>query len=93
MKKIRLSLEELAVESFATDEHTMGMAGTVEGHGTRNQNTCPASCNTCGPGYTCYETHCTEPTVPEPTCIDSCLDCLVETEDYWECVPTYGCPP
>lgn len=95
MKKIQLNVESLAVESFATDERATEMAGTVEAHGTRaHQNTCQVSCNnTCGDGYTCYQTRCTDPTIPDPTCNTSCEEwCLVATRDFWECVPTYGCP-
>lgn len=94
MKKIQLRLEALAVESFATEVSAPVSVGTVEGHGTRpHQNSCAVSCpNTCGDGYTCYQTHCTDPTIPDPTCNTSCEEwCLVETRDFWECVPTPAC--
>lgn len=92
MKKIRLRVETLAVESFTTDDAARAIVGTVEAHGTRQQHTCAASCYTCDDGYTCFQTQCTDPTIPDPTCNTSCAEwCLVETEDYWECVPTPAC--
>jgi hypothetical protein len=64
----KLSIEDLAVESFTANEEK-GPRGTVMGHGTlfdwTCQSTCAGSCN-----YTC-QVHCTA--APENTCVYACL--------------------
>ncbi|HSU16712.1 hypothetical protein [Longimicrobium sp.] len=55
MKKLKLEVEELAVESFATASQAQGL-GTVRGHGTFRENTCQAV-NSCGP-HTCGNAYC-----------------------------------
>ena len=55
MKKLRLEVEELAVESFTTSSHPRA-AGTVEAYGTLRGSTCGAV-NTCGP-QTCGDMYC-----------------------------------
>jgi hypothetical protein len=80
MKKLKLSLEELRVESFATGAATRA-EGTVHGHApqTRNQNTCQATCaatclfsceGTCQYTCKCVFTEpvqtCGEPCIPPP---------------------------
>lgn len=55
MKKLRLEIDELAVESFATAAE-MGQNGTVEAFGTQLGHTCGAV-NTCGP-QTCGQLIC-----------------------------------
>ena len=56
MKKLRLDIESIAVESFATDERTGERRGTVHGHvsfrcSVDPDNTCAAE--TCDNAYTC----------------------------------------
>lgn len=55
MKKLKLAMEDLAVESFATSQGD-GPRGTVEAHGTQLGRTCGAVA-TCGPqtcgGFIC----------------------------------------
>jgi hypothetical protein len=55
MKKLKLEVEELAVESFATDGGA-AMSGTVEAYGTFGGNTCGPE-NSCGP-QTCPPAMC-----------------------------------
>jgi hypothetical protein len=55
MKKLKLEIEELAVESFATAA-AMADIGTVRGHGTFRGDTCQAV-NSCGP-HTCGNAYC-----------------------------------
>lgn len=55
MKKLKLEMENLAVESFVTVS-TAGPRGTVEAHNTFRGNTCGAE-NTCGP-QTCPPAYC-----------------------------------
>jgi hypothetical protein len=60
MDKLNLNLDDLAVDSFATDETESGR-GTVNGQTINftdddpscNNQTCFDTCNTCD-GYTCY---------------------------------------
>ncbi|HEU4883112.1 MAG TPA: hypothetical protein VFT45_12720 [Longimicrobium sp.] len=61
MKKLKLQMEDLAVESFTTDG-TSPIRGTVEGHNTFRGNTCGAE-NTCGP-QTCPPLYCSFGTDP-----------------------------
>lgn len=54
MKKLKLRVEELAVESFEADARTAGR-GTVHGHlGAMSDDTL-CDILTCGGGYTCDE--------------------------------------
>jgi hypothetical protein len=55
MKKLKLEIEELAVESFATAEGT-AEPGTVRAYATEMGRTCGFD-NTCGP-ETCGDMHC-----------------------------------
>jgi hypothetical protein len=55
MKKLKLQMEDLAVESFATAS-AAGPRGTVEAHNTFRGSTCGAE-NTCGP-QTCPPMYC-----------------------------------
>jgi hypothetical protein len=51
MKKLRLQLDDLRVDSFATREAPTENVGTVAGHAPSNGRTCPGNptCdNTCG---------------------------------------------
>ena len=66
MKKLRLEIDALAVESFATDE-TLEAAGTVRGHGPNDTAPANYTCGaegSCGP-YTCGD-----------------LRCVIETDNY-----------
>jgi hypothetical protein len=64
MNKLKLQIEDLAIESFETAK-SAGNEGTVVAHATQGRNyTCDPVVGTCF-GYTCYET-CAE------TCADSC---------------------
>lgn len=60
MKKVKLNLDDLRVESFATTPPASSGRGTVFGQATEPQ--------TCGAGATCYQT-CTEVGV---TCVNPC---------------------
>lgn len=55
MKKLKLEIEQLSVESFATATEKAPL-GTVEAHGTMKGSTCGAE-NTCGP-QTCGQMMC-----------------------------------
>lgn len=77
MKKLKLAMEELAVESFATSAESRGR-GTVEAHNTFRGNTCGAE-NTCGP-ETCPPMYCVIGT--DPINCGGTIGC-----------PTPGCPP
>jgi hypothetical protein len=55
MKKLKLQLEQLTVDSFATSLST-GPRGTVQAHATEVGNTCEAV-NSCGP-QTCGALYC-----------------------------------
>lgn len=55
MKKLKLVVEQLAVESFATAASGVA-AGTVHGYGTQVGDTCQAV-NSCGP-QTCGQAYC-----------------------------------
>lgn len=61
MKKLKLQVEQLAVESFTTSDGT-APRGTVEAHGTFIDNTCGAE-RTCGP-QTCGDLYCVIGTDP-----------------------------
>lgn len=57
MNKLRLNLEDLAVDTFQTDEDGTSLRGTVEGHEV-SQTICPAAsaktvltCCPCTPRY------------------------------------------
>jgi hypothetical protein len=64
MNKLKLQIEDLAIESFET-ARAAGDEGTVVGHATQgNKYTCDPAVGTCF-GYTCYETC-------AGTCPDSC---------------------
>src|ERR1044072_3382600 len=67
MKKLKLEIDTLVVESFATDAIVDGM-GTVRGHGPND--TAPGR-NTCGPEASCGPN----------TCGD--LQCVFETDNYY----------
>jgi hypothetical protein len=58
MRKLKLSLEQLAVESFASEEPAADARGTVHGHQDTNYETCAgytcAYAETCQHWQTCY---------------------------------------
>jgi hypothetical protein len=81
MKKLKLQMEDLAVDSFVTAD-APGARGTVEAHNTFGGNTCGAV-NTCGP-QTCLPRYCVLGTDPF-NCGGTGLDCSVG------CVSA-GCP-
>ena len=78
MRKIRLSFDELQVQSFATQGHASPTVGTVHGAGWRDQDTAgdctgitddpPTAGDTCG--ATCYG--CTNYGSCPITCDGSC---------------------
>jgi hypothetical protein len=80
MKKLRLELEQLSVESFATAAAGIPQ-GTVEGYGTFRGNTCQAV-NTCGP-QTCGQLYCVIDTA-DPCGGGGTIGCPA---------PTATCPP
>jgi len=55
MRKLKLDVDGLAVESFTTADRAPG-TGTVRGHGTFRGSTCGPE-NTCGP-QTCGDLYC-----------------------------------
>lgn len=65
MKKLRLQMDDLAVESFTTS-NAGGGRGTVEGHNTLGGDSCGAE-NTCGP-QTCGAVYCVRDTVDPLAC-------------------------
>ena len=75
MKKLKLQMEELAVESFTTDA-TTPMRGTVQGHNSLGGNTCGAE-RTCGP-QTCPPMYCSFGTDPG-ACSPDTLNCPTQT--------------
>lgn len=63
MKKIKLNLNQLKVDSFETNE-SKNISGTVKGHsdvicdsidGTCYQHTCKNGCTIAGQWHTCYD--------------------------------------
>jgi hypothetical protein len=88
MKKLRLDIEQLAVESFDVTTDVVRARGTVRGQLTSpasclatdcNQNTCAATCMTCPDtcwdscGETCYNSC-------YGTCEVTCDACLSQDE-------------
>jgi hypothetical protein len=65
MKKLKLQLDDLAVDSFTTSQ-AAGPRGTVEAHNTFRGNTCQAV-NTCGP-QTCLPAWCVIETADPIAC-------------------------
>lgn len=76
MKKLKLEIETLSVQSFATGAASVD-AGTVHAHAaTRNQATCQSCQNSCELftcDASCQFTACCVPTEPEQTCIYPCV--------------------
>lgn len=74
MKKLSLDLDALTVDTFETAA-TGAAAGTVVGHAKTDRDTCAATCiqNTC-------LADCSEPTVNEWTCWDTCGACPFSQE-------------
>ena len=72
MKKLRLEIEQLAVESFATAAAT-APRGTVQAHGTQFDNTCGPE-NTCGP-QTCLDAYCVRTETFDPCLSAGCPPC------------------
>lgn len=89
MKKIALSLDALAVESFETTERASIHRGTVRAAGASGDPDCQSGDLTCG---TCGFTYCLDPSCGppcEPTFPYSCGGtCIDET-----CDPGAGCGP
>jgi hypothetical protein len=89
MRKLRLELDELAVESFEVGKE-QAEAGTV--HGEQQTYTCqPATCL----DATCVDVECYthRPTEPYyPSCIETCHTCELSCNP--TCVQTYcwSCP-
>jgi hypothetical protein len=69
MKKLKLQIEDLSVESFTTSD-AAGPRGTVEAHNTYKGNTCQAV-NTCGP-QTCLPAYCVIETADPFACSGGC---------------------
>lgn len=66
MRKLKLHLDGLQVESFTTREQATARPGTVEGHMPRTEN------RTCGNNVTCYNT-CDCPSWSGPECNTVCV--------------------
>ena len=72
MKKLRLKLDELQVESFETDA-VRAARGTVEGNEEYTYVTCPTAPECRTPGYaSCAMTRCQEDCSSEPVCSGTC---------------------
>lgn len=54
MKKMKLQIDDLAIETFQTAPVDTGKPGTVIAHATKNQFTCNPAVGTCF-GYTCID--------------------------------------
>jgi hypothetical protein len=68
MKKVKLELDELAVESFATAEPETER-GTVRGHETVHYSCAPNGASICGPNK-CFPEE--DPSLVFGTCINIC---------------------
>ena len=92
MNKLKLSLEELSIESFDTTAPERKPEGTV--FGEQNPCTCPTAC-TCPGCPTCYNTcayTCDDNTCPAcPTCANSCDGTCAGTTCITRCVDTCIC--
>jgi hypothetical protein len=86
MRKLRLSIETLQVESFHAEQPAPGRDGAAALSGTQEPNDCPASqWYTCAAECSLYATHCG--TCNDPTCGPSCNTCG------YSCAATQcGCP-
>jgi hypothetical protein len=73
MRKLRLDLDHLEVESFEATPRDGEERGTVQGHAEPYTPTCPSSSPTWGDNYTCDEATC-HYSCYEQTCrlLDSC---------------------
>ncbi|HEX6748924.1 MAG TPA: hypothetical protein VF092_16620 [Longimicrobium sp.] len=60
MKKLKLQLEELDVQSFRVDGVILAEAGTVRGHAVTRLDTCQASCGptACSDPLSCAQQTC-----------------------------------
>lgn len=83
MKKLRLNLERLEVQSFET-EHAAGERGTVQGRaGTYREWTCDGTCDqTCGAPASCVGAGEYCGTYPDQGCPNSQWYC---TDAQWVC--------
>lgn len=75
MKKLALKLDELRVDSFATESKQLDLRGTVEGHNSLN-GTCPFTCYTCQascPGSCAYSCQGTCAGTCQNTCPGTCV--------------------
>jgi hypothetical protein len=83
MRKVKLVLDDLQVESFAVEPETAGSRGTVEGHVEESgvHTNCFTHC------ATKCEGSCTCPSEAASHCAgDSCDGCETWwTNDWWEC--------
>jgi hypothetical protein len=94
MKKLKLQLDELTVESFATSEELAAKAGTVHGHISLPS----CSCVQCGTDTACqtgYDTGCESQCSKDYPTQEWQLTCLPTCQGYtcdWEtCNCTNGC--
>ena len=69
MRKLKLELEELRVESFDTDAAGPG-GGTVDGAEATEQYCLTARANACSAGGGCSEYTCYPPSCPAASCDD-----------------------
>jgi hypothetical protein len=93
MKKLKLDLDHLAVESFEPSAEHQAGPGTVEGHATDYDGTCITfTCVNCGSNYRCtsYEGG----TMRQCTYAPTMNPVLFECQSLAYCVPThpYICP-
>jgi hypothetical protein len=100
MKKLKLSLDDLRVDSFVTSPGAEVSGGTVVGHGghgTREDPSCAGyTCNgegSCGNGFTCTPKYCTGGEIESGLVITGCerhTERCVETQFTW-CVTALTC--
>ncbi len=85
MKKLKLDLNDLKVESFETNPHFVKRQGTVQGFKTETANTCDEACQ--ATLDSCIVTNCGS--TCGATCDATCPATCGDTCDNITCV---GCP-
>lgn len=107
MHKLKLKLDELAVESFSIPS-AFGVGGTVRARDSTDYDTCRGQATCGGGGDTCWDScdgvcgsyYCAtiDPSCGEETCIDSCANtgcgnCQMSVNEVNSCIApcTYTC--
>ena len=101
MKKVKLNLDDLKVESFVTTPDATSGRGTVFGQVTHPWDSCGGTCvatdpcGTCSPANTCIPGACTDAglTCPAPACPpESEQGTCAPAETCYTCVGQGTCP-